>query len=238
MANKHLKEALEYLKDANYAKYFAEIDKLNLPDSLKYDYANHKRMFISGKYPSNFHQMLEVFVKEVERTYKKRIVYKFMEKYSYYILILLSVLILTVLPQLYPYIFKQKQDKFKSASKIHFNTVDANEKIKLIYFSKKNNSLDTFEISYNEKVYVLKDAIKKAYEVKPDSRKSLNYDYVSERLLSDNEYLSDSLTIMEAGVKNLDIIQYVFEYRMLTIDSGPMTKYMSLLKIFYSRIQL
>jgi GTPase SAR1 family protein/class 3 adenylate cyclase len=63
----NIQSALSHLQNANYAGYFEEMDKVEIPDSLKNTYATHKGVFMSGQAPWNFHQLLETFTREVEK---------------------------------------------------------------------------------------------------------------------------------------------------------------------------
>jgi hypothetical protein len=64
--NFNIQKALSHLQDANYADYFEEMDKV-VPQNLQTPYQEHKGKFIAGQAPYNFHQMLEVFAREVEK---------------------------------------------------------------------------------------------------------------------------------------------------------------------------
>ena len=65
--NTTIQKALKHLENANYAGYFEELDKISLPAQFRTTYAEHKGKFISGSYPYNFHQQLEVFSKAVDK---------------------------------------------------------------------------------------------------------------------------------------------------------------------------
>ncbi len=58
-----IRQAIDYLREANYAGYFEEMDKVIVPDHLKTPYIANKNKFISGKYEWIFYQELEVFSK-------------------------------------------------------------------------------------------------------------------------------------------------------------------------------
>lgn len=62
--NSTIQKALAALQNANYSVYFEEMDKV-VPVSLKNPYQEHKSKFISGNYPHNFYQQLEVFAKNL-----------------------------------------------------------------------------------------------------------------------------------------------------------------------------
>lgn len=68
--DKTIQEALQHLQNANYMRYFEEMDKV-VPSSLQNPYQEHKGKFIAGQAAWNFYQQLEVFAKEVDRSLKK-----------------------------------------------------------------------------------------------------------------------------------------------------------------------
>jgi hypothetical protein len=70
-----IQKALAALQNANYSSYFEEMDKI-VPISLQNPYQEHKGKFISGNYPYNFYQILEVFAKEVYKSFKNEPVNK------------------------------------------------------------------------------------------------------------------------------------------------------------------
>ena len=64
-----IQKAIAALQNANYAGYFEEMDKI-VPVSLQNPYQEHKGKFMSGNYPYNFYQQLEVFAREVDKSIK------------------------------------------------------------------------------------------------------------------------------------------------------------------------
>jgi CHAT domain-containing protein len=68
MENTHIQKALKHLQNDDYFSYFVELDKVEMPDSLKNIYAKHKGVFISGQVPWNFHQLLEAFAIDVQKS--------------------------------------------------------------------------------------------------------------------------------------------------------------------------
>jgi hypothetical protein len=65
-----IEKALAHLQNANYAGYFEEMNDV-VPVSMMTVFQEHKGIFIAGKAPFNFHQILEIFAKEVNRTLEK-----------------------------------------------------------------------------------------------------------------------------------------------------------------------
>ncbi len=66
----HLKNALEALGKANYADYFEEMDKVEMPKMLIFQYNDLKNKFIHGiaQLDNTFNGKLEVFAKLLEET--------------------------------------------------------------------------------------------------------------------------------------------------------------------------
>jgi len=60
-----IKQAIEYLKKADYTGYFSEMNDI-VPNSLKTKFNELRMIFVSGNYPYNFHQQLEVFATIVD----------------------------------------------------------------------------------------------------------------------------------------------------------------------------
>jgi len=104
---------------------------------------------------------------------------------------------------------------------IHFNTIGVEDVVTLVYSSKKFNLLDTFKISHNERVEVLKEVIKRNYNITLDSEILRDFHYANEKLIANNRILSDNLTLKEAGVKSYDIIQYEIEYKYKVVSTPP-----------------
>lgn len=61
----NITKVLEKLQNANYAGYFDEMDKINIPYHLQPIYSQHKGVFIGGHAPWNFHEQLDTFAKQV-----------------------------------------------------------------------------------------------------------------------------------------------------------------------------
>lgn len=64
--NPHIEKALEHLKTADYAGYFEEMDKVQIPDQLLPLYNTNKRKYIDGKVPWDFSQILETLAKNID----------------------------------------------------------------------------------------------------------------------------------------------------------------------------
>lgn len=67
----NINKVLEKLQNANYAGYFDEMDKINIPYHLQPIYSQHKGVFIGGQAPWNFHEHLDTFTKQVFAELKK-----------------------------------------------------------------------------------------------------------------------------------------------------------------------
>lgn len=65
--NPHIQKALQYINNANYAGYFEEMNKVDIPKEFEATYAAHKGVFIAGQAPYNFHTQLMAFCEEVNR---------------------------------------------------------------------------------------------------------------------------------------------------------------------------
>jgi hypothetical protein len=72
MSNTYIEKAIAALQNANYAGYFEEMDKV-VPVSLQNPYQEHKGKFMSGNYPYNFYQQLEVFAREVDKSLSEKV---------------------------------------------------------------------------------------------------------------------------------------------------------------------
>jgi hypothetical protein len=64
--NSIIQKALSLLEEGNYVGYFEEMDNV-VPKNMRTPYQEHKGKFMAGQAPYNFHQMLEVFAREVEK---------------------------------------------------------------------------------------------------------------------------------------------------------------------------
>jgi len=103
--------------------------------------------------------------------------------------------------------------------KFQLNTIEDENTLTLIYSSKKLKRKDTFRVSRNEKVESIREALKRHFEIKLQSKSLQRYDYAKEYLIANHNKLSDNLTLLESGVKDFDIIQYELEYRFRTVDA-------------------
>ncbi|TAE11299.1 MAG: hypothetical protein EAZ95_13810, partial [Bacteroidetes bacterium] len=65
--NPNIEKALTCLQNADYAGYFDEMDKVEMPPYLAPVYAEHKGKFMLGLRTFDFSQQLTVFAKEVNR---------------------------------------------------------------------------------------------------------------------------------------------------------------------------
>ncbi|MCC5944396.1 MAG: hypothetical protein JJT94_05630 [Bernardetiaceae bacterium] len=66
--NPHIENALKCLENANYAGYFEEMDKVEIPKHLKTTHEEHRGRFMAGKESHNFAQQLRIFAKEVDKS--------------------------------------------------------------------------------------------------------------------------------------------------------------------------
>jgi len=60
-----IKKALWNLEQANISSYFEEMDKLDLPKNLRFDYSRLKNQFIDGKFNNEISQRLRTFAQEI-----------------------------------------------------------------------------------------------------------------------------------------------------------------------------
>lgn len=66
--NPNIEKALTCLQNADYAGYFEEMDKVEMPKESQNPYATNKSIYYSGQpIPHDFAQKLEVFAKDVNR---------------------------------------------------------------------------------------------------------------------------------------------------------------------------
>lgn len=68
MAIPNIKTILEKIQNADYAGYFELMDSAEIPKQYRHRYSDLKNIFISGKYPYNFHEQLAVFSRQVVAT--------------------------------------------------------------------------------------------------------------------------------------------------------------------------
>lgn len=64
--NENIKKALQNLENANYAGYFEEMDRLELPNALKAQFSTMKGRFISGQTSYDYAQQLTTFTRMVD----------------------------------------------------------------------------------------------------------------------------------------------------------------------------
>ncbi|MDX2301242.1 MAG: hypothetical protein NW226_00525 [Microscillaceae bacterium] len=62
-----IENALKHLENANISGYFEEMDKVEMPASLKTICNTHKAEFVAGKASYDFHERLAVFARAVNR---------------------------------------------------------------------------------------------------------------------------------------------------------------------------